>query len=211
MLNDPVESVRYAAARALMSTGDAFASQLLPMMDVSHPLTCIAVCHALQGAHAREVMEVALKLLDADDDEVVSAALTVLANAGEPTVVKRVRELTNHPSWLVRANAVRAFCGLGMVDATIAQSVARNALNDEHFAVRNAALEVLANWGTAEDVESTARLALKRETSEMALKALCEMARKYRDAVAQLNAHPRKRIRMVGQTALAIVEHGSAR
>jgi HEAT repeat protein len=100
--------VRCAALRSLGRIGGSRALEAIEAtLDGAFGLVSLAALDALGRIGGERSMELTRRAATSGDDEVVKAAVSILADHGDPWLDEHLEELLRHPHWDVRNTAVR--------------------------------------------------------------------------------------------------------
>jgi HEAT repeat protein len=123
------EALRAVALEALGTTGDARALSLLESYCMANsPLLAVAALEALSGFATDERRKVAILALEHRDSEVVKAALRVLGDVADSTLVPEIGRCLQHEAWDVRRLAADA---LGLIGSDTAKALLNQRLAKE--------------------------------------------------------------------------------
>lgn len=149
LLQDPVLSVRFAAARSLARLGESrCVGPILLAFDLPGEMNQRRVAetlHAMGQAAVTPLLEVLENAHDTYSDNALGVAARVLGMLRAPDASDPLARLLGHPEYRVRLNAVRA---LGLIgDRGKADAIAPLA-SDPAWEVRNMAVQSLGRLGS---------------------------------------------------------------
>ncbi|MRR33385.1 HEAT repeat domain-containing protein [bacterium] len=100
--------VRCAALRSLGRIGGPRALEAIEAtLEGAFGLVCLAALEALGRIGGEKSLELTRRAASSGDDEVVKAAISILADHGDPWLDDHLEDLLRHPHWDVRNTAVR--------------------------------------------------------------------------------------------------------
>ena len=155
-LRDPAPQVRVAALTGLRQLGGTTLRQhIVPFLDDADvQVRAVALTMALadttlpEHSRAQQAWEA---MLDAEDKSVQIAALSIMAEIPDTSLLGRVYRALDHPAMEVRREALRVLRHLAESRRIRELDVALlRALEDENMEIREGALQVLAAVGTDE-------------------------------------------------------------